>query len=87
MAASDPDAPVVAVVGVRHAYGTRVVLNDLTLSIGRGEALALVGRSGGGKSTLVKLIYRVLLPDPGTVLVDGRETRLRDPSVLRRRTG
>ena len=87
MAASDPDAPVVAVVGVRHAYGTRVVLNDLNLSIARGEALALVGRSGAGKSTLLKLINRLLLPDAGTVLVDGRDTRHWDPIELRRRTG
>jgi osmoprotectant transport system ATP-binding protein len=87
VAASDPDAPVVAVVGVRHAYGTRVVLNDLNLSIARGEALALVGRSGAGKSTLLKLINRLLLPDAGTVLVDGRDTRQWDPIELRRRTG
>jgi len=87
VAPSDADVPVVAFVSVRHAYGTRVVLNDLNLSIARGEALALVGRSGTGKSTLLKLINRLLLPEAGTVLVDGRDTRQWDPIELRRRTG
>jgi osmoprotectant transport system ATP-binding protein len=87
VAASDPNAPVVAFVGVRHAYGTRVVLNDLNLSIARGEALALVGRSGAGKSTVLKLINRLLLPQAGAVLVDGRDTRQWNPIELRRRTG
>jgi osmoprotectant transport system ATP-binding protein len=85
--ASDPAAPFVAFAGVRHTYGTRVVLNDLNLSIARGEALALVGRSGAGKSTLLKLINRLLLPVAGAVLVDGRDTREWDPIELRRRTG
>jgi osmoprotectant transport system ATP-binding protein len=79
--------PVVAFLGVRHAYGTRVVLDDVNLSIARGEALALVGRSGAGKTTLLKLINRLLLPQAGAVLVDGRDTRDWDPIQLRRRTG
>ena len=80
-------APVVAFVGVRHAYGARVVLDAVNLSIARGEALALVGRSGAGKSTLLKLINRLVLPQAGAVLVDGRDTRAWDPIRLRRRTG
>jgi len=80
-------APVVAFLGVRHAYDTRVVLDDISLSIARGEALALVGRSGAGKTTLLKLINRLVLPHAGAVLVDGRDTREWDPIELRRRTG
>jgi osmoprotectant transport system ATP-binding protein len=87
-AAVDPALDqVVAFVGVRHAYGSQVVLEDVNLSLARGEALALVGRSGAGKTTLLKLINRLLLPDAGTVLVDGRDTRHWDPIRLRRRTG
>jgi osmoprotectant transport system ATP-binding protein len=63
------------------------VLRGLSLDIGAGETLALVGRSGAGKSTLLKLINGLLLPDQGTVLVDGRETREWNPFVLRRRIG
>ena len=80
-------ASVVAFVGVRHAYGTRVVLDNLHLAIARGESLALVGRSGAGKSTLLKLINRLVTPQGGAVLVDGRDTREWDPIELRRRTG
>ena len=73
--------------GVTCAYGERRALADLTLSVGRGEALALVGRSGAGKSTLLKLVNRMLIPQQGSVLVDGRDTREWDPIQLRRRTG
>ena len=74
-------------IGVRFARGPRVILDDVNLSIARGEAIALVGRSGAGKSTFLKLINRLLLPDAGSVLVDGRNTRAWDPIELRRRAG
>ena len=68
-------------------YPQRVALSGVTLSIGRGEALALVGRSGSGKSSLLKLVNRLLLPNEGAVKVEGRDTREWDPIRLRRRTG
>jgi osmoprotectant transport system ATP-binding protein len=52
-----------------------------------GETVALVGRSGAGKSTALKLINRMLEPQRGRVLVDGRDTRQWEPTALRRRTG
>ena len=67
--------------------GGRAVLERLSLSIDRGETLALVGRSGAGKSTTLKLVNRLLLPESGTVLVDGRDTRDWEPIRLRRRIG
>jgi len=69
----------------RRAAGP--VLQGLSLQIGDGETLALVGRSGAGKSTLLKLINATLLPETGSVLVEGRETREWNPFVLRRRIG
>jgi osmoprotectant transport system ATP-binding protein len=69
----------------RRAAGP--VLHGLSLHIGHGETLALVGRSGAGKSTLLKLINAMLLPETGSVLVEGRETREWNPFVLRRRIG
>ncbi len=72
---------------VTYAYERRVVLDRVSLTVGRGEVLALVGRSGAGKSTLLKLTNRLLLPQQGTVLVDGRDTRDWDPIRLRRSTG
>lgn len=46
-------------------------LRNISFSVGEGEAVGLVGANGGGKSTLLKLIAGVLLPDEGTVRVDG----------------
>jgi osmoprotectant transport system ATP-binding protein len=63
------------------------VLRGFTLDIAAGNTLALVGRSGAGKSTILKLINRLLLPDSGDVYVESRSTRAWDPYVLRRRAG
>ena len=79
--------PVVSFAGVRFSYGPRVILDNLNLDVAPGESVALVGRSGEGKTTLLKLINRLLLPQAGSVRVDGRDTREWDPITLRRRTG
>jgi len=63
------------------------VLRDVSFSVGSGETLALVGRSGAGKSTVLKLINRMLEPNEGVVRVDGRDTREWQPVALRRNTG
>ena len=78
---------VVSLVGVRFSYDSRLVLDDLHLAVPAGQSLALVGRSGAGKSTVLKLINRLLLPDAGHVSVEGRDTRQWDPIGLRRRIG
>lgn len=63
------------------------VLDDLDLSVEAGETVALVGRSGVGKTTLLKLVNRLLEPSAGVVRVAGRSTIDWDPVELRRRTG
>ena len=63
------------------------ILDRLTLSINAGEVLALVGRSGAGKTTVLRLVNRLLLPDSGAVLVEGRSTRDWEPIRLRRSIG
>jgi osmoprotectant transport system ATP-binding protein len=63
------------------------VLRGLDLTIAQGETVALVGRSGAGKSTILKLINGLLAADRGSVVVDGRDTRAWDPYQLRRRIG
>jgi osmoprotectant transport system ATP-binding protein len=62
-------------------------LSDFTLSIAEGEIVALVGRSGAGKTTALKLVNRLLDPTGGDVFVEGRSTREWDPIRLRRRIG
>ena len=72
---------------MQFSRGAQTVLRHFSIDIRSGATLALVGRSGAGKSTILKLINRLLLPDSGVVLVESRDTREWDPFELRRRTG
>jgi osmoprotectant transport system ATP-binding protein len=63
------------------------LLNGINLSIRTGETLVLLGRSGAGKSTALKLINRMIGPSGGDVLVQGRPTRAWNPIELRRKIG
>jgi ABC-type multidrug transport system fused ATPase/permease subunit len=54
------------------------------LDVSTGEVVALVGPSGGGKSTIIKLLERYYLPMSGRVLIDGRELGIYDPRWLRK---
>jgi osmoprotectant transport system ATP-binding protein len=73
--------------GVRLTRGETPVLQGVDLDVAQGETLALVGRSGAGKSTILKLINRLLLPDAGDVVVRGRSVAAWDPFELRRQIG
>jgi osmoprotectant transport system ATP-binding protein len=63
------------------------VLRGLSLEIAAGETVALVGRSGAGKTTALKLINGLIVPDAGDVIIEGRSTRDWNPFELRRRIG
>jgi osmoprotectant transport system ATP-binding protein len=65
----------------------RALLSDLNLEVHRGETLVLLGRSGCGKTTTLKLINRLLDPSEGTVTVERVPTTSWDPIQLRRRIG
>ncbi len=73
-------------VGYALANG-RHVLDGLSLSVGPRETVVLVGRSGVGKTTVLKLVNRLLEPVAGEIRVAGRPTGEWDPVTLRRRTG
>src|SRR5216684_2677204 len=70
-----------------RANGGRPLVADLNLRIERGETLVLLGRSGSGKTTTLKLINRLLEPSEGAVLVENRPTTEWDPIHLRRGIG
>ena len=65
----------------------RTLLSNLSLEVHRGETLVLLGRSGSGKTTTMKLINRLIDPTEGQVKVDGKPTLEWDPIRLRRRIG
>ena len=69
-----------------HAGRPRI-LDRLSFTVDAGETLALAGTSGAGKTTVLKLINRLLEPDAGAVFVQGQDTREWDPIRLRRSTG
>jgi osmoprotectant transport system ATP-binding protein len=66
---------------------SRALISDFNLAIGRGETVILLGRSGSGKTTALKLVNRLLIPTVGAVLVEGRDTSEWDVLRLRRHIG
>jgi osmoprotectant transport system ATP-binding protein len=72
---------------VTFSRAERRILDNVSFSVPTGETLALVGRSGAGKSTILKLINRLLDPQAGAILVSGRDTHAWDPYDLRRHAG
>jgi phospholipid/cholesterol/gamma-HCH transport system ATP-binding protein len=68
---SDVSENLIEIEGLMYSRGQRVIFKDLNLTIKRGEITALMGPSGTGKTTLLRLITRQLVPQQGRILVDG----------------
>ncbi len=83
----DDSAAVLRAEAVSKRFGQVVALDRVTLEVGRGECVALIGESGSGKSTLLRCFNRLTDPDEGRVLVDGEDAAGLDPIALRRRVG
>ncbi len=73
--------------GVIKRYDGRVVVEDLSLKIPAGELCVLLGSSGCGKSTTLRMINRLVTADAGTIRVDGEVITTLPPEILRRRIG
>jgi phospholipid/cholesterol/gamma-HCH transport system ATP-binding protein len=69
----DSAPPAVAVEDLHKTFGVQKVLNGLTLAVNRGETLAVLGRSGTGKSVLLRVIIGLAKPDVGSVRIQGEE--------------
>ena len=78
---------VIEFANVTYSAGGRTVLHSFHLTVDDGETLVLLGRSGSGKTTALKLVNALLLPERGHVLVDGKPTTEWDLVRLRRRIG
>jgi len=72
-AEEDGSAPVVAVEDLHKSFGSQKVLNGISLAVKRGETLAVLGRSGTGKSVLLRLIIGLEKPDSGSVCIHGQD--------------
>ena len=78
---------VVASLSFAYEGESRVVLNDVSLAVGAGKFLAIAGESGRGKSTLIKILCKLLAPTDGSVLIDGVELQHVDTTNYRRQLG
>ena len=65
--------PAIQVKSLRKSFGAQVVLDAIDLKVARGETLAVLGRSGTGKSVLLKLIVGLQQPDAGSICIHGQE--------------
>ena len=72
---------------VTKSFGDQRVLDDFSLAVNEGEILTVIGRSGCGKTTMLKMINGLEMPDSGKVYVEGEEVGSTDLTALRRRIG
>ena len=74
----------IEVVHIEKSFGTQTVLRDISFSVGDGESVAIIGRSGTGKSVLIKHLVGLLHPDAGEVRIDGENlVGLRERELLK----
>jgi len=71
---------------IKH-FGTATAVNNISFEVKEGENLVLLGTSGCGKTTTLRMINRLIEPDSGTVFVNGTDIRTQQPEVLRRGIG
>ena len=79
--------PIIQFDRVHYEIDRNQIIDDLSLEVSTGETLVLLGESGCGKTTTLKLVNRLIEPSKGVILVNGRKTTDWDPIGLRRRTG
>lgn len=79
---SDVAGPAVALQGLHKSFGAQCVLDGIDLTVGSGKTLAVLGRSGTGKSVLLKLIIGLQKPDSGSIRIHGQEITNSDVEAM-----
>jgi phospholipid/cholesterol/gamma-HCH transport system ATP-binding protein len=82
--------PAMVVQGLHKSYGEQKVLNGLNLKVGSGQTVAVLGRSGTGKSVLLRLVIGLQKPDAGTIHIQGQEithASLEELNEIRKKMG
>lgn len=77
----------IALEDVSKRYGERIAVDRVSLQVERGECVFLVGASGSGKTTTLKMVNRLVEPSSGRILLEGRDAREGPAYLLRRRVG
>jgi len=72
---------------VQKKYGEQAVVDNFSLVISKGEFVTIIGSSGSGKTTILKMVNGLILPDQGNVYVEGKDIAKEDLIVLRRNIG
>src|SRR5262244_3926180 len=86
----EQNAPPIQVRSLSKSFGEQVVLNGINLEVAEGETLSVLGRSGTGKSVLLKLIIGLHRPDAGSIRVYGQEVtrlKLKELNEVRKKVG
>ncbi|NNE65770.1 MAG: ATP-binding cassette domain-containing protein, partial [Pyrinomonadaceae bacterium] len=81
---ADRAVPAIEFRNVRLAFDDRKILDDISFKVRKGETKIILGRSGSGKSTTIRLILGLLRPDDGEILIDGEDvTFLSEAEMMR----
>ena len=78
---------IIEVKNISKIYGNKVILKNINLKINEGEFITVIGSSGCGKTTFLKLINGLIEPDDGKVYVEGNDISKVDKIALRRKIG
>lgn len=79
--------PIIEFKKIRKVYGDKVVLPELNLSITKGEFVTIIGSSGGGKTTVLKMVNGLIVPTSGDIFIDGENIKDKNITELRRNIG
>ncbi len=72
---------------ITKSYKTKQILRDINLTIPKGQFVAIIGESGCGKTTLLKMINRLIKPTSGAIYIDGKNIQTINEVALRRKIG
>jgi ABC-type multidrug transport system ATPase subunit len=75
--------PVLTASHISKKYGDHTIVNDFSLTVAPGEAIALTGRNGAGKSTILRMLVGAEYPDEGSIEVNGQPLRESNPEIRR----
>jgi osmoprotectant transport system ATP-binding protein len=84
---NDARGALIELKGITRSYGRHTAVRALDLAVPAGQFVAIIGESGSGKTTTLKIVNRLLEPDAGDVLIEGRSARGLPDYALRRRIG